>query len=488
MHNFESLLGRADERQTIHRREASPTTAEFKIGGPSRTQSRVKQEPATQQSERSSDGTPQEQGINRKEATGGREDQPVQEEGVEGHRDSQDQPEEYATPVQDAMVVAMNAPVISAPLPAVPGSDMPESDAETAQELTNKSKAIAEAASAITGDPSPATSMSIPVDGQATVVGDSIATSDSPAETQESSTQPKAGNVPSELQATVPEKGEPIPTDAAATHVEEFLVTEKSEPDRMKQAVAAVTLMKQDGQVQPPLAPKGADGPSLVDAMAQGSAMSGSQGSVGAEQHLAQDSGRFSDSSGESHRPSTNVLPTDEGSNRALFLDRMNGLGQPAGVATDGESGSDDSGRSTGALRASDPDRLGEFRAAAPFSQTVTLDLDPLDMGPLRVRVMMNDQTVHAHIRTEHGELGQGLLQQGQSLESSLRTTGLEMGMLRVTVDLQQGRGDNAWMFQQQPQNRSSPPNMPHAAAREDERGGRGERGVGANERVSIFA
>jgi hypothetical protein len=71
-------------------------------------------------------------------------------------------------------------------------------------------------------------------------------------------------------------------------------------------------------------------------------------------------------------------------------------------------------------------------------------------MGPLRVRVMMSDQTVHAHIRTEHGELGQGLLQQGQSLESSLRTTGLEMGMLRVTVDQQQGRSDNAWMFQQQ--------------------------------------
>ena len=37
---------------------------------------------------------------------------------------------------------------------------------------------------------------------------------------------------------------------------------------------------------------------------------------------------------------------------------------------------------------------------------------------------------------------GRGLLQQGQSLESSLRTTGLEMGMLRVTVDQQQGRGE----------------------------------------------
>ena len=92
-------------------------------------------------------------------------------------------------------------------------------------------------------------------------------------------------------------------------------------------------------------------------------------------------------------------------------------------------------------------------------AQSVTLDLDPLDMGPLRVRIMMTDQTVHAHIRTEHGELGQGLLQQGQSLEASLRTTGLEMGMLRVTVDQQQqGRGDNAWAFQQQPSRPGLPP------------------------------
>lgn len=168
----------------------------------------------------------------------------------------------------------------------------------------------------------------------------------------------------------------------------------------------------------------------------------------------------------------------------------MNGLGQPVSVATEGSSGGNDSGQSTGALHASDADRLGEFRGPTPFSQTVTLDLDPLDMGPLRVRVMMNDQTVHAHIRTEHGELGQGLLQQGQSLESSLRTTGLEMGMLRVTVDQQQGRGDNAWMFQQQQQQqgRSSSSNMSHAAGREDERGVRGERGVGSNDRVSIFA
>jgi flagellar hook-length control protein FliK len=139
-------------------------------------------------------------------------------------------------------------------------------------------------------------------------------------------------------------------------------------------------------------------------------------------------------------------------------------------------------------LRASESERLGEFREMAPVSHSVTLDLDPLDMGPLRVRVMMSDQTVHAHIRTEHGELGQGLLQQGQSLETSLRTTGLEMGMLRVTVDQQQGRGDNAWLFQQQQQGRTPSPNQSQGAPREDERAARGETGARANERVSLFA
>ncbi|MFO0730067.1 MAG: flagellar hook-length control protein FliK [Nitrospiraceae bacterium] len=88
----------------------------------------------------------------------------------------------------------------------------------------------------------------------------------------------------------------------------------------------------------------------------------------------------------------------------------------------------------------------------SPLPQTfksVTVDLDPLDMGPLRVRVMMAEQTVHTHIRTEHGVLGQGLVQQGHQLESSLRTTGLEMGFLRVTVDQQQqGRGDAGTGYQ----------------------------------------
>jgi len=152
------------------------------------------------------------------------------------------------------------------------------------------------------------------------------------------------------------------------------------------------------------------------------------------------------------------------------------------------KSGRSEAGQPAAVLRAAESERMNELRGASPVSQSVMLDLDPLDMGPLRVRVMMSDQTVHAHIRTEHGELGQGLLQQGQSLESSLRTTGLEMGMLRVTVDQQQGRSDNAWMFQQQHQDRQTASSGRRSTTGEEDRSARGETGDYTNERVSIFA
>ncbi|MGZ8422469.1 MAG: flagellar hook-length control protein FliK, partial [Nitrospira sp.] len=153
----------------------------------------------------------------------------------------------------------------------------------------------------------------------------------------------------------------------------------------------------------------------------------------------------------------------------------------------DSRVGRNETGQTT-PLHASESERISELRGTFSSAQTVTLDLDPLDIGPLRVRIMMTDQTVHAHIRTEHGELGQGLLQQGQSLEASLRTTGLEMGMLRVTVDQQQqGRGDNAWAFQQQPGRPGLASGLPSASG-EEERASRAEYGIHNNGRVSFFA
>ena len=489
-HDFESMLGRAEARQANPRREASASTPASKNGVLSRSKMHSKPESTTQQSERSTEVTSREQAVTRKEVTGERKDQLSQQEAQREHSEFDEPSDEQSTPVNDAMVVAMNASVNAAPLPTVQAHDTAELAMHPGQDATNTVTAVSDPGPAITASSAPAMNVSMTAGEQAKTATVPSTTSVPSAEVQGTAAPSKAGNAPSEPQAASAVQGESIATPAQAINIEAPVVPEKAEPDTAKQAVAAVTLRKQDGQVPPQALSNDTDRSAMIDAFSQRPAMSGSQENNGAEQHLAQDSGRFSGSSGEPNRPSTNIFPTGEDTNRSLFLDRMNGVGQPVTAVTDGVSGGTERGPSTAALRASDPDRLGDFRGATPFTQTVTLDLDPLDMGPLRVQVMMNDQTVHAHIRTEHGELGQGLLQQGQSLESSLRTTGLEMGMLRVTVDQQQGRGDNAWMFQQQQQQqgRASSSNLSHAAAREDERGVRGERGAGSTERVSIFA
>lgn len=179
------------------------------------------------------------------------------------------------------------------------------------------------------------------------------------------------------------------------------------------------------------------------------------QGTWNSEQFQNRDRQQSSDTSGGETPSTSHPLSVEDGTIRSFSLDRAGGMGPSAPASNDGVQGRSDAGTVT-IQRVAESERMTELRGASAFTQTVTVDLDPLDMGPLRIRIMMADQTVHAHIRTEHGDLGQGLLQQGQSLESSLRTTGLEMGMLRVTVDQQQGRGDNAWLFQQQ-QERPAP-------------------------------
>jgi hypothetical protein len=83
-----------------------------------------------------------------------------------------------------------------------------------------------------------------------------------------------------------------------------------------------------------------------------------------------------------------------------------------------------------------------------PAVQAVSLNLEPADLGPVNVRIFMTDRTVHAHIRTDHMDLGQGMLSQQQQLETKLQSSGLEMGEFKVTVDNQQlFRGDSqGWL------------------------------------------
>ena len=85
------------------------------------------------------------------------------------------------------------------------------------------------------------------------------------------------------------------------------------------------------------------------------------------------------------------------------------------------------------------------------FLQSISLDLEPADLSPVNVRIFMTDRTVHAHIRTDHTDLGQGLLNQQHDLESNLQRSGLEMGQFKVTID-QHGhpRGDSHGLMRQQ--------------------------------------
>ncbi len=489
-HEFSSMLGRAEARQATPTRESGPSAPASKNGVQSHSQTRSKPESQTQECDRSKDAAPQEQRISRKDHAAEGKDEPSREKSEDDEQEAEDHRDDQSTPVNDAMVVAMNVPLSTAPVQTAPLHASPEADTQPADDAAKSATAVSDAMTDTATSGASTANASMPAGEQVNTAAVPTAPNVPSDQVNSTASQPKSEEVPSTPQDPATKKEQLTAADTQTTPVEAPAVTEQPEADKLKQAVAAMTVVKHEGRAPLQVATNDGDRASLIDALAQRPAISSPQGTTGAQQQLAQDSGRFSDSAGDPNQSPATVVPTGDANNRTLFLDRMNGQSQPVSPMSDGTSGRNESGQSAAVSRASDIDRLGEFRGTTPFTQSVTLDLDPLDMGPLRVRVMMNDQTVHAHIRTEHGELGQGLLQQGQSLESSLRTTGLEMGMLRVTVDQQQARGDNAWMFQQQQQQQGRPSasSMSQTVAREDERGAKSERGVGSNERVSFFA
>ena len=79
-----------------------------------------------------------------------------------------------------------------------------------------------------------------------------------------------------------------------------------------------------------------------------------------------------------------------------MFLDRMNGLTQPTSPETTVQSTIKPDNQPPHYALPTSP--AGEFRGDNTVCPNRHMDLDPLDMGPLQVRVMMNDRTVHAHI------------------------------------------------------------------------------------------
>ena len=285
--------------------------------------------------------------------------------------------------------------------------------------------------------------------------------------------------VQAENQKTLPE----IPASMDETSIKEGLI----EPDKSRLLAAAGNAYMTEKPIPGSNAPDPGDLQSQFDSVMRVNDISRSQNASNAGQFAENGFSSSSDARSEQGPPKSSLLPSENNSLRPHFLDQTTGVSPSAPPSGDGRVGRSEMGQPT-PIHASESERISELRGTFPSSQSVTLDLDPLDMGPLRVRIMMTDQTVHAHIRTEHGELGQGLLQQGQSLEASLRTTGLEMGMLRVTVDQQQqGRGDNAWAFQQQP-NRPGTASGPPSAPGESEAVSRREYAVHNNGLVSFFA
>ncbi|MEP7152394.1 MAG: flagellar hook-length control protein FliK [Nitrospira sp.] len=258
------------------------------------------------------------------------------------------------------------------------------------------------------------------------------------------------------------------------------------EPEKSTLAAAVVSAHMTE-KPAPGAAQDPGDLQSQFDSVMRVSDISTGQNASSAGQFSGKEFSSSPDSRSDPDHPKSNLLPSEDNSLRPQFLDQTTGVSPSAPPSGDSRVGRHETGQ-TIPIHASESERISELRGTYPSPQTVTLDLDPLDMGPLRVRIMMTDQTVHAHIRTAHGELGQGLLQQGQSLEASLRTTGLEMGMLRVTVDQQQqGRGDNAWAFQQQPGRPGLASGLPSAPG-EEERASRAEHGIHNSGRVSFFA
>jgi flagellar hook-length control protein FliK len=131
------------------------------------------------------------------------------------------------------------------------------------------------------------------------------------------------------------------------------------------------------------------------------------------------------------------------------FGETVAALGGERPALSDGGTGKTGASLGTGRMGAPSEASPGDVRPSP--MQSVSLDLEPADLGPVNVRIFMMDRTVHAHIRTEHMDLGQGMLSQQQQLENKLQSSGLEMGEFKVTVDQQQlSRGDSQGSLRQE--------------------------------------
>ena len=485
---FESLLERAEAPHTVVKQESTSARTGTKSTSQARASDHSSVKSHKQGVDRSTasvrEGRPAGQNTEAKAKSGPASDEKLDDPSAEDDTDNSD---DQTTQRQDMLLAASVIPAPAVERPEVQGSPAPDSESDTSADAAGN---LVSAMSVGLQETSPslaaAMSPSVQNPGQPSVGNVSPDAAGQSSEVKKSAEKKQGSEGTIEVSELLRPDNQGVGLEASADRSDKTTQGVKIASEKIASAV--VTTSKAETATLKQAAVEQPERPALLDAMSQDNSLSTGQDAASAGKFLGKESQQFPDSSAGADRTVPNQSMTNGAAERSLFLDRMNGLNQVASSPNEGASSHSETGQTASVLRAAESERMSELREASPVAQSVMLDLDPLDMGPLRVRVMISDQTVHAHIRTEHGELGQGLLQQGQSLESSLRTTGLEMGMLRVTVDQQQGRNDNAWMSQQQHQDRPTASSGQRSTPAEEERSARGETGEYRSERVSLFA
>lgn len=92
------------------------------------------------------------------------------------------------------------------------------------------------------------------------------------------------------------------------------------------------------------------------------------------------------------------------------------------------------------------PGAVGDMAAVAPVSSSVRFEVNPGDLGLVRVHVSIVNQTVYANVVTERVEMQEWLIKGSDRLEAGLAAQGLDVGQFRVDVQ-SQGReaADRGW-------------------------------------------
>lgn len=91
-----------------------------------------------------------------------------------------------------------------------------------------------------------------------------------------------------------------------------------------------------------------------------------------------------------------------------------------------------------------------------PPPSALSIEVNPPDVGPVRVRVVLHDRTVHANVSSEHADLRLFLLDHQDRLGHDLQKYGLTLGEFHVTPEDRQERRDEFRLFIESEAGRSS--------------------------------